>query len=242
MEKQPLFRTEIKPFIAGANPYEENKYESNLRSINHRAILVKTIYLYEGEQQEKMLEGKAIPTQGFMEIRDCYFPDGDRVYHEFLHWGLKDLVTNEDLYYYCDSAVDFDPILAFRMTKVLEELPFLTKDGEPRSYRIYTVTGQANIDRAISHYGKKEVDERKKVVTELIGQDRLKEILLMLPPNPEEIIQTMTENGLSVITSELERELRLGRITMSEFYLDVMKKHYQTLDDWVQALKKVGWI
>lgn len=227
---QSPFRVEVKPTIKGSNPYQEPKFKSPLGEINPRAVLQERIYLFDGNPYPVMLDKDTVRARSFMDIRLHYFPDGDRVYHPFAHWGLKDADTEQDVRGYTAVSIAVDPIYIFGIVKILEALPQLSTNSE-KYINDYCSAATA---AARTYY------PRRNRVASLIGRGRWKEIVQMIPPHLEEMMQTMEEKEIGVMTENLERELKMQRLTPSEFYSNMIVAHYKAVEDIARGLEKTG--
>lgn len=252
-----MFRVELKPLIDGANPYTENKYKSILIDLgkdgivgvlNERAVLQETVHLYEGDAISTRLVDTPIQARGFVEIRTAFFTDNELVFQAQTYWGLKDATSGEDITGYVESATDVDPIHIFRTTKVLEGMPHL----ESSHFQYFDDFCSASIASQRSFYsfqlrdaGKEEIRwkiEHRRKVAEIIGRRRLRDILQMVSPHLEEMIQTMRERRISVVSRELEREIRLKRIIPSEFCLDMVTRWHDEIESFAKGMDEAGGV
>lgn len=243
IEYKPPFKVEVRPFIEGANPYQENKCK-DLGSLNKRALLQEKVYLYNGNIVKARLGEKDIQVRSFIDIRTAFFTDNTLVYHPFVHWGLKDGFTGKDIFGYTESEIYVDPVHVFRVIKIFEALPRLNEDFDT------TIQDRCDANTASQRFffsfqlknaGKDDrrhrTKQRKRIV-EKIGRDKLNEIFQMMPPRLEEMIQTMKERQIFVTTRNLEREITLKRILPSEYLLDTIKQHYKNVEDFAKDLEE----
>lgn len=244
-DRKPPFVVQLKPLVKDANPYEESKYKppfiGSLREINERAALQESVLLYEGDIVATRFGDKPIQVKGFIDIRTAFFTDNEPVYGAEVCWGLKDAATKEDIDGYIDSAIDPDPIHIFRIVKILEALPRLREDFDESFDDLNDAMGAAG--RAfflfqLSNGEDKEyrVETRRKIA-EVIGKNKLRDILQMLPPNLEEMIEVMREKGIYVATENLEREIRLKRFIPSEYHHDAVAKWHQDVEDFAEGFR-----
>ncbi len=241
-EHSASFRTDIKPLVLGSDPYKEPKTEPRFGALNRRALLVRTVYLYEGDVLEKRLGDTPVPIRGFIEIRGSYHPGEGGSAQNFLCWGLKNASTGERLSDYSDSGISADPILVFRATNAWEGLPRLTEDGEPRMHEIYSAVGRELRGHELEYYGKQEMIRRRREIASLIGVTDLRRVLQMVPPQLQEMMYEMTANDIGVLTRELERELRQGRLANGEFYIEAIERYKQRVANISQGLGDEGII
>lgn len=234
------FRIEIKPMVEGADPYIESKLRPD-RSTNHRAVLQERIRLFDGQPYGVRLGAVPIQARSFVDIRLAYFTDGDRVYHPSAHWGLQNASTGDDIAGYTDAGVDADPIYVFRTARILEALPQLSTDSD-QQIEDYCSAASAAARTYYSWdftepYRQEMIDRRAKIAT-AIGRSRWRGIIQELPPNLEEMMQTMEDKGVGVMTQTLERELRIKSLAPSEFYVDKIRAHNQYVDDLARGLEE----
>lgn len=240
----PEFRTTITPVVDGADPYIENKYRSDFSTaINHRAQLIERIHLYEGPVKTVTLRDQTLQVQGYMDISQTFFTDGEITNQPFIGWGLRNAVTNWGIEGYHDSGISCDPIYAFRQTRIFEELPNLNADSKQHIddfVSAATSAGRVWQKWQIEHYGAEELIRRRKKIAYQIGKSKLREIMQVLPPRLEEMMQAMYDKKRWVDTKSLERELRLKKLNPSEFYLDAIRSYGQFIGDIAAGLKETG--
>lgn len=239
------FRVELKPFTEGADPYKESNFKGTLGEINHRAVLMEIIHLYdESEEYPKLRRTTSTETRGFMDIKTGIFPDNTRVYHPFFYWGLKDINTQRSHERYGDSSTYVDPIHTFRAVKVLEALPTLSesKDQATKDYvDVMMATEQGEFEDFAFWYGRDEaafVNARKRI-SSLIGQDLLSQILETMPPDLQAMIQVMGERQIGIDTRTLKREIDLGKILPSELYKKTIEGHDKELEEMTRDIEDI---
>lgn len=211
--------------------------------INHRAVLQERVYLFDGRQYAVSLGERITRARSFVDIRRHYFPDGNMIYHPFAHWGLKDAGTGEDIRGYTDASIAVDPIHIFRIAKILEALPRLSDDS--RQYiddycSAATAAARTFYAWDFEEPGKQEMLGRRHGVISLIGRSKWREIVRMIPPHLEEMMQTLQEKGIVVMTETLERELRLKRLVPSEFYSSMISAYHKAVEDMARDLEETG--
>lgn len=229
--------------IEGSNPYQEPKFIIPLRELNDRAVLQKRVYLFDGDQYGVRLGDSTVQARSFVDIRMYYFPDGEIVYDPFAHWGLKDADTEEDIRGYTDASIDVDPIEIFRIAKILEALPQLSTN--PKQYIDDSCSAATAASRVYHSWDfeeprRQEMLNRRRRIASIIGRDKWREIIQMMPPQLEEMMQTMRDREIGVMTRTLERELRNGRLNRSEFYLDMISAHHKAVKDLAHGLEEIG--
>lgn len=242
-DNQFLFRITVSPVIDGADPSKEQKYRPPGRAINPRAQLIERIHLYEGSIKTRTLGDKTIQVQGFMDISQTFFPDREITNQPFISWGLRDASTYLRIWGYSDNGISCDPIYAFRFTRILEELPEISDNSETHIDDF--VSAATSAEKVLNRYdfedeGKEELIRRRKKIATLIGHNKLREIMRVLPPRLEDMMQVMYDKKRWVNTKNLERELKLNRLKPSEFYLDAINAYNKVLKDLAAGLEKTG--
>lgn len=243
-EGQSPFRIEVKPMIEGSNPDQEPKFKSSLGEINNQAVLQERVYLFDGDQYTVMLGDSTVRARSFVDIRLHYFPDGDRVYHPFAYWGLKDADTEQDIQGYTDASIAVDPIYIFRIAKILEALPQLSTNSDQYidDYcSAATAAARTYYSWDFEEPRRQEMIERRHRIVSLIGRDKWRGIIQMIPPQLEEMMQTMQEREIGVMTGTLEREFKTKRLgSPSEFYSDMIDTHHNAVEDIARGLEETG--
>ncbi len=82
--------------------------------------------------------------------------------------------------------------------------------------------------------------EQRKRVGDLIGRKRLREILQMIPPRIEEVMQMMHDRDLFVCTRSLEREFKLGRLHPSEYYWDKIADWHRSALSFAKGMDEIN--
>lgn len=242
-EGQSPFRIEVKSMIEGSNPYQEPKFKGPFGEINHRAVLQKRVYLFDGDPYGVRLDDGTVRARSFVDIRRHYFADGEKVYHPFAHWGLKYADTGKDIRGYTDASVEVDPIRIFRTTMILAALPQLSTN--PEQYIDDYCSAATAVARTYYPWDsegsrRQEMINRRRRIASIIGSGKWREIIQMMPPQLEEMMQTMRDREIGVMTQTLERELRNGRLNRSEFYLDMIIAHHKAVRDLARGLEETS--
>lgn len=123
-----------------------------------------------------------------------------------------------------------EPILAFRLYRILAELPKLSVELTHLAALIL-INGTMNVEVL-------GIEESKDHFFKTLDQSSFESIMKELPPNLEGMIADLRAVGLHVDTAGLQREVEVGTLEMSSFLLQMGVDHRPKLDERLAPLRE----
>lgn len=215
---------ERRALILGSDPTRESRFNPD-GSINQRAVWKEYAIFYKGPIKTREIKGKSTAVYGFADLQRDFGSDGQSVYSicTFLHYGLRNVDTYEE---YGSSHFGGDPIHAYRTALCMGQLPKIGENPLKDWVIAYHATQQ--VYKTFDTSERKAAQARKKI-SRLIGQEKMVEILEAIPDDLEEVMTRMEEGYAWVDVKTLIKDIGLGRIQLSKFYVDIARRSRQSV-------------
>lgn len=241
------FRRELYPFVAGSNPSVEPRRNPN-GSTNHAAIMVEEIYLYEGPIRDMELPEGIETVQPVLFTRQNQYTDGTIDSGGWIHYGLKTPSERERFPKFVSSATSGDPLQLYRFMKLLELLPGIQEMPRGENDLVATNDYYAALRAAYrsfyswefeGEYLEKNIEARNRIRM-LVGNDNYRRILKEVPPQLDDMIDTLRSRDISVSPHSLEQELAWGRIKPSERYDSAIQDYRELVQSIADGIEETG--
>lgn len=217
---------ERRSLILGSDPTVESRHKPN-GSVNPRAVWIEHTSFYKGPVKTIEVKGAPTTVYGFADLQRDFDSDGKVVYSicTFLHYGLRNPDTYEE---YGSTQFGGDPLHAFRVALVMQELPRIGENPWDDWVRAYQATQKVfkpyDTTPQIGALARRQISQ-------LIGKENLQGILAAVPGELEETMSKMEEGYAWIDVKTLNHDIKSGLIHPAENYLDIMRRSRQSVLD-----------